>query len=472
MKATRPGPIVAIALENYSGTETSKINGFIRLGLADPSQVLNQLSIDSDGSLITPNLKIKTLRTASSADIKKEADKPQLEPEYDITDVGTKLKDLETSLAKLFEKITPQIGSFSESVIANLQAGIITVTEISSDLITAKEIRGENIISPLIEVDYLKAKTAEIQDATISGTLTANTIYTDRIYANQIDGIQGVFEEVVASRSATQELAFQKASKETSSVVEKLKERLDSLSDKMQEVNASQTTYAQTEKLLKESTTDSGVLEFAENWSTQAPPTPSGDLASTGNLNILGDINAFGTTRLAQTYVGDSLTITSSDETTFLSLSGNTITAFGGTLQLIASTQIELMNGTLIVDATGNVKINGNLYVSGSIESKTASTESIIIASPTNSDPNTINSSTESNATAGKATLPAGETIVTIANTNVTDSTLVYVTPNSPTGNQVLYIKNKLAGESFTVAVDNPLTQDVEFSWWVIELKQ
>ncbi|OGY15514.1 MAG: hypothetical protein A3H88_01630 [Candidatus Blackburnbacteria bacterium RIFCSPLOWO2_02_FULL_44_9] len=251
----------------------------------------------------------------------------------------------------------------------------------------------------------------------------------------------------------------------------------------MQEVNASQTTYAQTEKLLKESTTDSGVLEFAENWSTQAPPTPSGDLASTGNLNILGDINAFGTTRLAQTYVGDSLTITSSDETTFLSLSGNTITAFGGTLQLIASTQIELMNGTLIVDATGNVKINGNLYVSGNIEAQNASTDSletkgsatlnkIVIASGESGETDNIDTSTQSNATAGKAILPAGETIVTIANTNVTDSTLVYVTPNSPTGNQVLYIKNKLAGESFTVAVDNPLTQDVEFSWWVIELKQ
>ena len=69
---------------------------------------------------------------------------------------------------------------------------------------------------------------------------------------------------------------------------------------------------------------------------------------------------------------------------------------------------------------------------------------------------------------AGLATIPAGSTQVTIPNTLVTEKSLIYVTPISSTANQVLYIYRKRGGEDFTVAVDQALETAVTFNWWII----
>jgi hypothetical protein len=77
----------------------------------------------------------------------------------------------------------------------------------------------------------------------------------------------------------------------------------------------------------------------------------------------------------------------------------------------------------------------------------------------------------ESLADSVTATLPAGTPEITIKNPKVTDYTLVYVTPTSPTENHVLYIKSKQAGQ-FVVGFTNPLTTDVNFNWWIVQVTQ
>ena len=79
------------------------------------------------------------------------------------------------------------------------------------------------------------------------------------------------------------------------------------------------------------------------------------------------------------------------------------------------------------------------------------------------------------NATAGKAILLAQETEMTIYNQNITKDSLIYITPISNPNNQVLYIKNKKAPSTssgqvgyFKVAIDNPITYDIKFNWWII----
>jgi hypothetical protein len=44
---------------------------------------------------------------------------------------------------------------------------------------------------------------------------------------------------------------------------------------------------------------------------------------------------------------------------------------------------------------------------------------------------------------------------------------MVYLTPNGSTQNQVPYLKNK-SGDTFTVAIDQPLDHDVNINWWLI----
>ena len=45
----------------------------------------------------------------------------------------------------------------------------------------------------------------------------------------------------------------------------------------------------------------------------------------------------------------------------------------------------------------------------------------------------------------------------------------IYVTPVGSTENQVLYIADIKEGESFTVKVDQKVTHDVKFNWWIVQ---
>ena len=59
---------------------------------------------------------------------------------------------------------------------------------------------------------------------------------------------------------------------------------------------------------------------------------------------------------------------------------------------------------------------------------------------------------------------------------------MIYLTPNGSTQNQVVYIKNKFIQSSpvtnpdgneimmsgFTIAIDQPLENDLSVNWWII----
>ena len=86
----------------------------------------------------------------------------------------------------------------------------------------------------------------------------------------------------------------------------------------------------------------------------------------------------------------------------------------------------------------------------------------------------------QTNATAGEATLPAGEKEIIIFNNKLTDQSLVYLTPTSDTENKILYVKAKVGKEGeegngreekesyFVVGMNGKLTVPVEFNWWII----
>ena len=91
----------------------------------------------------------------------------------------------------------------------------------------------------------------------------------------------------------------------------------------------------------------------------------------------------------------------------------------------------------------------------------------------------------KTNATAGIGILPANEEEVMIYNPQVTGESLIYVTATTNTENKVLYVKAKhantrecQANESecandgyFIVALNESLTKDIQFNWWIIGAK-
>jgi len=88
----------------------------------------------------------------------------------------------------------------------------------------------------------------------------------------------------------------------------------------------------------------------------------------------------------------------------------------------------------------------------------------------------------EADATTGKAKILAGETAIVIANNNVTENSLIYITPTSKTGGQVLYLDGQRAEDEtnpddpeetlprgFTVAIEKAVEEELEFNWFVVD---
>jgi len=137
------------------------------------------------------------------------------------------------------------------------------------------------------------------------------------------------------------------------------------------------------------------------------------------------------------------------------------------------------------IDASGSALFAGDLVASGS-----GTFEKLIIASQEASQSGEIIPGVwVTNASAGSAVLPAGNTETIIYSPKVKEESLVYLTPLSSTQNNVLYVKAKKAtsGECklettpnptslkdcgwFKVGVDHPLAKEVKFNWWIIDLR-
>ncbi|MCL5113767.1 MAG: site-specific integrase [Patescibacteria group bacterium] len=69
---------------------------------------------------------------------------------------------------------------------------------------------------------------------------------------------------------------------------------------------------------------------------------------------------------------------------------------------------------------------------------------------------------------AGIATISATRKEVTIDNDLVTDRSLIYVTPKTDTENLVLYLIRQIPQVSFTIGINTPLQKDVPFNWIIV----
>jgi len=173
--------------------------------------------------------------------------------------------------------------------------------------------------------------------------------------------------------------------------------------------------------------------------------TQSGDVSIQGNLAVGGEISA------------SALTLDSRRSTLDSSLTSNIESLESGFGKLL---EVKNPAGEIVA----------SIDSSGSAQFAQVETKKIVIAN--NSEQSTVNSEQsanfETNATAGQAILKAGQTELTIKNSNVTDKSLIYLTPVSGTQNKVLYVKAKKGGEEFTAAIDVPIDSDIEFNYWII----
>ncbi len=178
--------------------------------------------------------------------------------------------------------------------------------------------------------------------------------------------------------------------------------------------------------------------------------TINGNLALNGNLSVTGGI---ATDVLSP--LGSDLTINLSNNTQTASISaspsGNLTSSFG---QLL----LQGHGGYTVTsfDANGNATVSGTLDVSNLLAKKLH-----LPVTPTESSASGVIA-----PSIGSSILPAGQSSVTVLNDSITDESLIFITPTSPTPN-ALYVVDKQQGE-FIVGITAPQQDDVHFNWWII----
>jgi hypothetical protein len=63
--------------------------------------------------------------------------------------------------------------------------------------------------------------------------------------------------------------------------------------------------------------------------------------------------------------------------------------------------------------------------------------------------------------------LPSGTKDITLTNTNISPLSQIYVTVTRGGKNQNLQVISK-SNNTFTVGLDTPIPEDIEFKWWII----
>ena len=169
-------------------------------------------------------------------------------------------------------------------------------------------------------------------------------------------------------------------------------------------------------------------------------------------------------------------------------------------LQPLANAPINLLAGLMTLTPDGQVIINGDLAVTGKVlaskiealesnlenlTSQTATisaltTNQLIISTKDTSSASgalpsvdspkvgSVTTTATSSTSVATATIEAGDTEITISNTNVTQDTYIYLTPTSNTSNQTLFIKSKEKGK-FTIAIPQAVNHNITFNYWLIQ---
>gem|GEM_PF-2301679 len=494
MKATKASQIVGYATENYSNSNSTSIKKI--MVYVNPSYYDPDINLTSTGQInINYNISDEVLASLGYSDSKNEIESAT----YSIKD----------SLGNTVTKIA----QFTEITAAKIKAGLISTTNLIAnnaiiDQLKANKLNTNELVSPVGNITHLTSQDIQTTTVTtnnlVASDIQTTQVTTDNLIAENIE-TQHLVSNNLTSREATVSTLYtdQIISKE-GSFTDIMANKISSLRDELTQIVSNNESES----------TPSAILAESNNWSIAVATnsaTISGNLALTDNLIIGAQLMVKGDSQFGNAFVTGQFTAGE------VSIASNYIETSNTALFIQPSNtgSVHIMGETLVIADTGEVKINGNLTVTGSVfanlleanEIKTqkltaaeinsdkinistdlsaiasASAESgMIIADNNNINIATNSAQINSNATAGTATLPTGKTELIISTTKLTANSMVYLTPIGSTNNQVVFVKSKytcdknnpelvegsVCKNSFTIALDNPLTQDIQVNWWII----
>lgn len=418
MKATESGYIIGTAVSNYNATNSSQ-TGKIMV-YVNPAWRNADINVADNGQInVNFNVSDEVLASLGYSGTKNEIENAT----YSLTDSTG--------------KIINTVARFAQITTAKITAGLVSAKNIIVDNLAAKKIASQTIIT-----GDITATTATISGDLIAKSIGASEASFSTVYANQIINPEGNISDVFAAK-------------------------ISNLRQELQNLIASNSATA----------TPSAIAIAANTWDTSAT-TNSADLSIdnlslSDNLTVGAILTVNGQTNLSSTHVSNILTVGQ------IAIQDNILETTADNLYFQPSGQgtIHFLNDRLVLASDGNVTINGNVKINGSlvanllqadtIETKNLNTEKINIAVGETSSDASSSATLSSNSTAGTITLAAGQTEISVESSQLTSASMVYLTPNGSTQNQVPYVKNK-SGVTFTIAIDQALNQDVNINWWLI----
>jgi hypothetical protein len=480
---------------NLAGVKYSQLSAVLtkavleqQVQIENLSKIISDLSITSTGQInINYNISEATLASLGYEGTKNEIESAQY---Y--------LKD---SIGNLVDRI----GQFSELASAKIKTGLLTASNVVANNILSKTSISNTIktdlISPLSDNNTIAIK----GNLAVEEKLTAQDIATTQITTTDLKSETASVSTLYADNIISKE----------GSVADLMTGKISALRDEIKKIIESKEASASSQA-------NSELLAESSSWGFSVATDSAhldGDVELTGNLVIGSKLMVTGDTLLANAFITGSFNVGE------ITLKDNIIETANTALYIQPSKigSVHLLGDTLVIADSGDVTINGNLVLNGTLKAQTASVSASLFAmlleahnasisgtlTAQNIESQNINSqkimiATDSaqtiiaesgfaalatnsaqmisNAAAGTAILPAGKTELVVQNSKLTNLSMVYLTPVGSTQNQVLYVKSKfisptptpetsastLSPSSFTIALDLPLTQDIKVNWWII----
>ena len=402
------------------------------------------------------------------------------------------------SLTDSTGKVITSVVQFGQVFTAKITAGLVSTTNLIAQNIVAETTKSKTIqtsvISPLSDVSdtiIVNGKLAAqgVATTTLStDTLTANTATVTTLYANKIVSQEGDFGQIMTAKIAA-------------------------LRSELQNSIASIASSSATADA-----TPSAIVADSASWTFDTGASQvslDGSLSLSDNMVIGGKLSVIGDASLGNAFISGTFTAGQ------IAIKDNLIETTNTALYIQPSGlgSVHILNDTMVIADNGEVTINGKLSLNGSLTAQTASisgsifgdmvaarnasisgtltagavdtgkisiatsSSTPVIASAQTSSDASSSAQFTANATAGTVTLPAGKTELVIYNPKISSNSMVYLTPVGSTSNQVVYLKSKFisptptpddasasatAQSNFVIALDQPLTKDVDINWWII----
>jgi hypothetical protein len=518
MKSTQPGAIIGKAIETYDptkltctsvnsvadivwpeddgtniakpcfqlpdGTYLGKTMVYVNISWFDTDIYLNATGDIS----LSPNVSSSTYSTIGYADA-----------EAQIASASYLLLDTA-------QNPVTRIAQFARIAVAKINTGILTAKNIISDTVIANLTKSKQIqtttISPLSDISDTITMDGNVD---VQGTLTATDIQSTSVTADSVTAREATVTTLYADNIISK----------NGSITDLMVDKITALRTELKNLISTTAPVA----------TDSALMAEVPTWSTTVATDSAsinGNLAITGDLQIGARLTLMGDAQMGNAFITGTFTAGE------IAIKDNFIETTNTALYIQPSQvgSVHILGDTLIIADTGDVVINANVTINGSLLANLINASEATISGSLTVGPNrdtlatpsanlalnvngalatdkiniatapatliasgslisqmaTTSSELASNATAGTATLPAGKTEVIIHNDKITTGSMVYLTPAGSTSNQVVYLKSKFISptpeasasaeatpsSSFTFGVDSPLTSDVNVNWWII----